>query len=320
MKAITRNATALNTCLLVLLLSATTSFAQPVDIGRFAPFERGNQWVYKHIYHDYPPGGPIGDGELRGYIVSEIVRDTLIADTTFLFFDNYEFDEYFNQISYSFCLLRLDDDGNIINSFLDPGSTGHENECSVYYVLNGKIPIPFSVYDVYYPNMDIVLGGISYVVDYAAVLHSPGAMGSGHSFYYATDIGMYTWFRRLAPRGPMSGWDQYYHLEYTRIGDQEYGKAPTISNEEEPAQGTDLDISIYPNPASTSVTIELGTYEPDGYTVTLFDITGRVVHTGEFGSGLSVMTIPVAQLGSGTYIVRVMDQTGNQAVRLLTRP
>jgi hypothetical protein len=68
-------------------------------------------------------------------------------------------------------------------------------------------------------------------------------------------------------------------------------------------------VSIYPNPASEHINISLNIESPNKVSIDLFAITGEKIRTitsdGPSVVGNHVMTLPVADLSSGYYIIRV---------------
>ena len=83
----------------------------------------------------------------------------------------------------------------------------------------------------------------------------------------------------------------------------------TTANEEQGIDGTVLDnaISLYPNPASTMVTLRVGE-QMVGSTVSIVDVNGREAMSETLAS--ETLTIDLSQLAKGAYFVRV---TGEQA-------
>lgn len=75
---------------------------------------------------------------------------------------------------------------------------------------------------------------------------------------------------------------------------------------------SDVNMSIFPNPASGNVNVSLDASEVD-YTVVILDLQGRAV-TAEYNNdtkGMQTITIPVAELASGSYLVSVSSTKGN---------
>jgi thiol-disulfide isomerase/thioredoxin len=77
-----------------------------------------------------------------------------------------------------------------------------------------------------------------------------------------------------------------------------------------------IDMNVYPNPATDNVDVA---FEAAGdYTITITDMAGRVVSTNAYTnlSGAQNITIPVADLMSGNYIISVANEVAsyNQAL------
>lgn len=72
-----------------------------------------------------------------------------------------------------------------------------------------------------------------------------------------------------------------------------------------------LNLSVYPNPANDFVNVSFDAAEVD-YTIVIMDLQGRVV-TSEYKNetkGVQVISIPVANLASGSYLVSISSTTG----------
>jgi hypothetical protein len=74
-------------------------------------------------------------------------------------------------------------------------------------------------------------------------------------------------------------------------------------------------LSVYPNPASTLLTIA---YQPVSAKATfeLLDVTGRVLQTGTLSSS-GQTTIAVDELANGIYAIRVVDEGRSTAVKFI---
>lgn len=83
-----------------------------------------------------------------------------------------------------------------------------------------------------------------------------------------------------------------------------------LSNETESIDETVAEISLYPNPANDRVRISYGMGET--FTAIVYDLSGREVMTRQ-GSG--VLTLNVATLPGGVYMVRIADQVQKLVVR-----
>jgi hypothetical protein len=74
---------------------------------------------------------------------------------------------------------------------------------------------------------------------------------------------------------------------------------------------SDINMSIFPNPASGNVNVSFDAAEAD-YTVVIMDLQGRAV-TSEYkndSKGIQTITIPVSDLASGSYLVSVSSAKG----------
>ena len=75
---------------------------------------------------------------------------------------------------------------------------------------------------------------------------------------------------------------------------------------------SEINMSIFPNPASGNVNVSFDATEAD-YTIVIMDLQGRSV-TSEHKSdskGMQTITIPVSELASGSYLVSVSSAKGN---------
>ena len=69
--------------------------------------------------------------------------------------------------------------------------------------------------------------------------------------------------------------------------------------------------SLYPNPASTQVSVKLNKKVKGKLHVKIEDITGLTVMTRSFNNPAEVITMPVAgRLGTGVYILTLQDEQG----------
>jgi hypothetical protein len=75
-------------------------------------------------------------------------------------------------------------------------------------------------------------------------------------------------------------------------------------------------ISVYPNPASGSFTIVPGTGNPGPVSITLFDLTGRIVLERKTG-GISPERIDVSLLPAGLYFLKLETKNGFTVIRLI---
>jgi hypothetical protein len=77
---------------------------------------------------------------------------------------------------------------------------------------------------------------------------------------------------------------------------------PTVSN-------------VFPNPASTQLNVELNEVATDNMTVTIQDLTGKILYQAENVSAQSsVYSFDINSLNRGVYIIRIQDEMGNISV------
>lgn len=95
-----------------------------------------------------------------------------------------------------------------------------------------------------------------------------------------------------------------YHTEWTEV--YSLGGVWPLGMEE---QNLLSNVGLYPNPSSSTVSIEA----PDGGMVSLSDITGRTVLEVSAYAG-ETLTVPVAHLPAGTYLVSIDGTTMERLV------
>jgi hypothetical protein len=74
---------------------------------------------------------------------------------------------------------------------------------------------------------------------------------------------------------------------------------------------SNMNVSVFPNPATANVNVSFDAADVD-YTVVIMDLQGRAV-TSEFNNeskGMQTITIPVSELASGSYLVSISSATG----------
>jgi len=76
---------------------------------------------------------------------------------------------------------------------------------------------------------------------------------------------------------------------------------------------------LYPNPASSEVTVHLNLINASNVQLDIVDMSGRVVYTSateNVASGDQIMRISTANFAAGIYTVRIQTATGNVSERL----
>jgi hypothetical protein len=81
----------------------------------------------------------------------------------------------------------------------------------------------------------------------------------------------------------------------------------------------DIDIipTVFPNPGNDELTLRFATINDGNVSVELYSMFGNKVYSGQNSvvSGLQNITIPVSNLSSGAYIVRISGQSNNYQLR-----
>ena len=73
-------------------------------------------------------------------------------------------------------------------------------------------------------------------------------------------------------------------------------------------------MGIYPNPASTEITIDITVEKPTPVNISICDLRGREVGKGinniNLLAGNHRLTMPLSEIRSGTYIIKIQTDTG----------
>jgi hypothetical protein len=77
------------------------------------------------------------------------------------------------------------------------------------------------------------------------------------------------------------------------------------------------EFSIFPNPAQDQITV--ATKDVDAGSISILDMSGRVVAQLPMATGSNNHVINVSDLAAGTYMVKVMDQTSTQMKQLIVQ-
>ncbi len=75
---------------------------------------------------------------------------------------------------------------------------------------------------------------------------------------------------------------------------------------------SEASVTLYPNPSTGSVTLDLSSLPADTYVVQVFEATGRLVHHATYQPGSCLL--PVAGLATGTYFVKVQGTSYNKVL------
>jgi hypothetical protein len=78
---------------------------------------------------------------------------------------------------------------------------------------------------------------------------------------------------------------------------------------------TDATVALYPNPTTSSATLDLSQLPAGDYTVQVFETTGRLVQRGTYQPGKQ--TLPLENLPTGTYFVKVQGASLTKVLPLI---
>ncbi|HAS45987.1 MAG TPA: hypothetical protein DCS93_36225 [Microscillaceae bacterium] len=105
---------------------------------------------------------------------------------------------------------------------------------------------------------------------------------------------------------PLSG-KSYYRLKQVELG----GKATFSEIRSVNFTGVEI-INSYPNPATTTLTIQTNSSETDTGRVTLYGISGQVMLTNQLSieKGVNTFILDISRFAAGTYVLKVQTANG----------
>jgi len=146
-----------------------------------------------------------------------------------------------------------------------------------------------------------------------AEIQSKGSPG-GMNLYQYRDIEVYD--------PVMGSVDFYYRLRCIDL-DGSYDHSPTRSIHFESKDHEIKGLTIYPNPASTEIHIEMTEIKPSKHLLSFYDIKGNLIlqrNPQNQPDSHSKWTINIVGLGPGTYMVNLTDQLGyNEWAKLVVQ-
>jgi len=80
----------------------------------------------------------------------------------------------------------------------------------------------------------------------------------------------------------------------------------------EDAEGIQLAVSVYPNPATDYLILKIEGYELSNLSFQIYDISGKIFQNGQISANIT--SIVVGNLASGTFFVKIIDK--NKEVKL----
>ena len=78
-----------------------------------------------------------------------------------------------------------------------------------------------------------------------------------------------------------------------------------------------LDITVFPNPATDLIVVQMGSLVSQNYTIDLIDINGKVVLTNKINQGQTLSYLDVQTIHSGVYFVRISDGKNNKSTKVI---
>lgn len=81
------------------------------------------------------------------------------------------------------------------------------------------------------------------------------------------------------------------------------------------AEATSESANVYPNPVSSTLTIELPSAEAQNATVSILDVTGKLVYTSTLSESIS--TIDVQNLVNGVYLLNIKSESVQSTTRII---
>ena len=78
----------------------------------------------------------------------------------------------------------------------------------------------------------------------------------------------------------------------------------------------DLNITMFPNPASTMVAIQINGLVTQNMHVQLMDLSGKIIQTMTISQGQTIAYFDIQTVYNGTYIVNLQNETGSKAFKL----
>ena len=78
-----------------------------------------------------------------------------------------------------------------------------------------------------------------------------------------------------------------------------------------------LDITIFPNPATDLIVVQMGSLVLRNYSIDLIDINGKVVLSNKINQGQTLSYLDVQTIHSGVYFVRISDGVNSKATKVI---
>ena len=85
------------------------------------------------------------------------------------------------------------------------------------------------------------------------------------------------------------------------------------------SQFDNVEVSVYPNPATNYVNVEVLSDEAQQFTASVVDMMGKTVYTDQIGhnGGNQIYTIPVNTLAKGVYFLHLDSANGSHVQKFI---
>ena len=86
-------------------------------------------------------------------------------------------------------------------------------------------------------------------------------------------------------------------------------------------QYDNVDINIYPNPATNYINVEVATDDAQDFNASIVDMMGKTVYSEQFGhnGGTEIYNIPVNNLAKGIYFLHLNNANGNHVQKFIVK-
>ncbi len=137
----------------------------------------------------------------------------------------------------------------------------------------------------------------------------------GKALWANTRFSTDTWFDKVTYAGPFGSTD--WTSPWANWDPQNTTYTPVSINENEPSVQS---LSVYPNPASGTSSIDFSLMQNDDVSIEITDITGRCVksvYNGSLNAGRHHISIDASTLSSGLWLINISTKNSFKAEKLL---
>jgi hypothetical protein len=145
----------------------------------------------------------------------------------------------------------------------------------------------------------IYIGNFNGFTNSLSVIHQPEIKGVGCNFKYHSD----TIYGSLAVGSPPNMPNYHLGAQYGSVCDTIVSETGTIADDQE-------EFLLYPNPASSTVYLQLNSEGKEPVEFNLYDVLGNIVLRYSLISDKTVQTISLENTNAGTYFYCVQTSTG----------